>query len=308
MGNNLLGPILQAGSEVGSALLSAFSGGRMNRKQRQHQKEMYGIARQDALSDWHMQNAYNDPSAQMMRLKNAGLNPNLVYGNGVVGNSGDGVRGSSPSGFNGTVPDWSGIGRAGNVLMQAADFEIKRQTVDNMEAQNELTRAEIVKKAAETMNLGYTGEHSKFDLEMKNALRENSLQVAEAALRKTEKETDVLVNRDAREAARNASDLREATMRIASMSVGMREAEARMRNMGLESDLRALELEMKKLNIYPGDPWYVRVAALAARKLADSKPSGSSAATRDRTRYGQQWWSGFSKNPVEWFKRAMEGK
>lgn len=37
---------------------------------------------------WNLNNAYNDPSAQMMRLKAAGLNPNLVYGSGsVVGNT-----------------------------------------------------------------------------------------------------------------------------------------------------------------------------------------------------------------------------
>lgn len=33
---------------------------------------------------WNLQNAYNDPSAQMQRLKNAGLNPNLVYGKGAT--------------------------------------------------------------------------------------------------------------------------------------------------------------------------------------------------------------------------------
>ena len=31
-----------------------------------------------------MNNAYNDPSAQMERLKQAGLNPNLVYGGGAT--------------------------------------------------------------------------------------------------------------------------------------------------------------------------------------------------------------------------------
>lgn len=37
---------------------------------------------------WRMNNEYNLPSNQMQRLKTAGLNPNLVYGNGtVVGNS-----------------------------------------------------------------------------------------------------------------------------------------------------------------------------------------------------------------------------
>lgn len=36
---------------------------------------------------WNMQNAYNTPSAQMERLQAAGLNPNLVYGNGGATNT-----------------------------------------------------------------------------------------------------------------------------------------------------------------------------------------------------------------------------
>lgn len=33
---------------------------------------------------WNQSNAYNDPSAQMIRLQNAGLNANLVYGDGAT--------------------------------------------------------------------------------------------------------------------------------------------------------------------------------------------------------------------------------
>ena len=41
---------------------------------------------------WNMQNQYNSPTAQMSRLRQAGLNPNLVHGSGVTGNS----AGSAP--------------------------------------------------------------------------------------------------------------------------------------------------------------------------------------------------------------------
>ena len=40
--------------------------------------------RRRALEDWNRQNAYNHPSQQMQRLKEAGLNPNLVYGGGAT--------------------------------------------------------------------------------------------------------------------------------------------------------------------------------------------------------------------------------
>ncbi len=40
--------------------------------------------RKNALEDWNRQNAYNHPTQQMQRLKEAGLNPNLVYGGGAT--------------------------------------------------------------------------------------------------------------------------------------------------------------------------------------------------------------------------------
>lgn len=39
------------------------------------------------LDLWNKQNEYNLPSAQMQRLKDAGINPHMVYGNGTVANT-----------------------------------------------------------------------------------------------------------------------------------------------------------------------------------------------------------------------------
>lgn len=36
---------------------------------------------------WNMQNAYNTPAQQMQRFRDAGLNPNLIYGKGTPGNA-----------------------------------------------------------------------------------------------------------------------------------------------------------------------------------------------------------------------------
>lgn len=75
---------LAAGAGLLGQGLNAYTTGRMNKRAERFSREMYAQQRQDALSDWNMQNAYNDPSAQMARLKAAGLNPNLVYGNGAA--------------------------------------------------------------------------------------------------------------------------------------------------------------------------------------------------------------------------------
>ena len=52
------------------------------------QKELAQYAYTKDLEMWNRANEYNSPIAQMERLKSAGLNPHLVYGNGsVTGNT-----------------------------------------------------------------------------------------------------------------------------------------------------------------------------------------------------------------------------
>lgn len=70
------GPLIPAGIELGASVLSAGI------------NKIFGNAQHaQAIDDWNMQNAYNSPKAQMARLKEAGLNPNLVYGQLQNGNA-----------------------------------------------------------------------------------------------------------------------------------------------------------------------------------------------------------------------------
>lgn len=78
----LASAIVGGASLLGQAF-NAFSQNKTNKRQERFTREMYAQQRADSLSDWNMQNSYNDPSAQMSRLQNAGLNPHLVYGNGA---------------------------------------------------------------------------------------------------------------------------------------------------------------------------------------------------------------------------------
>lgn len=69
MGGNLLGSLLGFGSQE-----------RTNKANMQLAEYQYS----KALEMWNRQNEYNLPKNQMSRLTDAGLNPNLVYGNGTV--------------------------------------------------------------------------------------------------------------------------------------------------------------------------------------------------------------------------------
>lgn len=77
---------------AGMSLLGGLGGmfqGRKNRKlarqlqqqQLDWQREENRLAFERSVEMWNMENAYNTPSEQMRRLVEAGLNPNLAYGN-----------------------------------------------------------------------------------------------------------------------------------------------------------------------------------------------------------------------------------
>lgn len=77
-------------------LVGAFSSNKNINKQIKAQQQENALTRQYNLmlakqqnawnlEQWNRENAYNDPSAQMQRLRNAGLNPDLMYQNGAAG-------------------------------------------------------------------------------------------------------------------------------------------------------------------------------------------------------------------------------
>ena len=73
------GPITAAAGLIGSI----GSG----RKAYHRSKKLMDKQFQMDIDAWRMQNAYNTPEAQQARLKAAGLNPALMYGQGTVGNA-----------------------------------------------------------------------------------------------------------------------------------------------------------------------------------------------------------------------------
>ena len=83
------------------------------------------------------QNEYNSPSAQMQRLAEAGLNPNLVYGSASpAGQSGNASApaGHSPSGWN--TSDIAGA------MLQMAQMKQAQSTINLQDSAAEKNRAE----------------------------------------------------------------------------------------------------------------------------------------------------------------------
>jgi len=82
-----LGALIGGGANLVSSAANAFSSSNMNKKNREWNEKMYATQKADNVEFWNMNNAYNSPEQQMLRLSGAGLNPALVYGNGAVANT-----------------------------------------------------------------------------------------------------------------------------------------------------------------------------------------------------------------------------
>lgn len=105
----LIGPLIGAGASLVGGAIESIGAGARNRKQRKFTEMMYSRQVADAERFWNMQNEYNLPSNQMARLKAAGLNPNLVYGNGADATAGS-ISTPSPQSYN-PENTFSAVGR-----------------------------------------------------------------------------------------------------------------------------------------------------------------------------------------------------
>lgn len=102
------------------------------------------------LEQWNRANEYNSPAAQMERLKAAGLNPNLVYGNGT---DAAGKAAPSPSYEKPEVNAYTQNYRMADALSGILDQALKA--------------AQVQKVAQETENLGMYQRNLKLDGDLK---------------------------------------------------------------------------------------------------------------------------------------------
>lgn len=100
------------------------------------------------LEMWNLQNAYNSPAEQMKRFKDAGLNPNLIYGQGTSGNADAPPKYDAPQ-----MNAYTGFGDFG---ASAAGQQISNAMMSY--AQIKKTQAETEQIRQNTLNLGQEGQ------------------------------------------------------------------------------------------------------------------------------------------------------
>lgn len=276
-----LSALIGGGAQAIGQGINAWQTGRMNKASRAFSRQMYEKQRADSIEFWNMQNAYNSPSAQVQRMRDAGLNPALMYG---------GSGGSTPAGSIPTpdvqrpqfdTPRWGDASSGALATLSAMyDLDIKAAQADNLRSQNTVIVQDALLKAAEIANTNVRTARGQFDLQFESDLRETSADARRELLRKLKTDIDVTTHRDAREAAMNASNISEAIERMANLREQrlnyqlqrtkdateisrIRADIARIKqtteNAKKEGKLRDLEIELRQQGINPNDPLWSRV-------------------------------------------------
>lgn len=175
--SSLLGGAINAGSQLGT-----------NSSQLSYAKEMYEKQRADALADWKMQNEYNSPSAQMTRFKEAGLNPNLIYGQ--MSNS-PVVRTSSPQSYSPTAPQIDITRPVGMAIDQYYDTKLKSAQIDNLKEQNVLLKQDSLIKMYEGISKNLQNQKSEFEVKNQKDLLTTTLDAMKANIKQTIQSTSL---------------------------------------------------------------------------------------------------------------------
>lgn len=242
--------LLQSAGNIFTAGANRRAQQKENEKQRQWSREMYDLQNQRDIEFWNMQNAYNDPLAQMQRLNNAGLNPHLVYGNGADTQAGPIATHSAPT-PNTKAPQFAPLGDAitsglfsfldvqqkkANVARTDAETQAITANTANREFLNKLNTDEYMSmlrsNMANQVNKGhYDAESSRVNYEKLSALIDDNPELYQKAVKAGLERTILDV-----ELAKTIGDERKAS-----------------------TALKQFELQLNKQGIFRGDNTFFRL-------------------------------------------------
>ena len=259
--------------------INAASTSHQNMMSQRFARDMYQLQKQDALDFWNLQNEYNSPQAQMMRLQEAGLNPNLIYG----GSSGGAAGTASPI----KTPDVQSAQfrtpMYGDLLTQMMpmlsafyDIEIKQATVDAVKSQTNVRDKEALLKEAQIGSVLTGTDRAAFDLEFEKELRGVSADFRREQLRKLQIESRFQLDENERRMAANAVNVRQGLESILNSRLNrartreeIKRLKQAIRGVQLDNTLKQLDIELRRAGINPNDSMFVRILGRIANYLTE---------------------------------------
>lgn len=273
-GENNSIPLIGTALNFGASMASATNTEQANMRNQQQSVWWYNKQRQDALSDWHMQNTYNSPEEEVKRYEAAGLNPALMYGGVGGGGSAGSVDHPSVSPAEIREPDLSGIANIGSTFY---DLKSKKVSTDNLKKQGDLIDTQAAKEAAQKVNIETDTAVKAQNLEWDKQYFPHNLdaRILENTKRKQNLQLDL--NEDERRTFLNATTIAEKVQAIKESMVRTAKTTAEKRNIEKNWELLNEELKLKKFDvslteqgIRPQDPYTYRIAKELGEQLSES--------------------------------------
>lgn len=174
--------LLAAGGAVASGAIGALSQASANDTNIQLQREAFD----ENERMWHLQNEYNSPVAQMQRLQEAGLNPNLVYGSGSVAGNQSGSVPQMQAAHVSPVTNGNFMADAlSKALFTQAQLESVQEQTELSRTQQSVQQQQVLESAARTAEAYMRTARSEFDLGLAKDLRDYTLEAQKANVEHT---------------------------------------------------------------------------------------------------------------------------
>lgn len=152
--------IAQGVAQLGTAVYNSIAARRSQQRSFRHNRQMSEMAYGHDLEMWNRQsewnramwdaqNEYNTPSAQKQRLLDAGLNPALMYGNASAGGQAGAIQRAEMPKYQAARADYQHMPlQVPNILAAFNNLRLQNAQVDNVKAQEKLTREKALTESA----------------------------------------------------------------------------------------------------------------------------------------------------------------
>jgi len=149
--NTTFGQVAAPATNLIGSFINNYAAKKAQERENKANRQMAEYQYSKDLEMWNRQNEYNNPQSQMERFKAAGLNPNLIYGQGNAGNASTLPKYSAP-----TIKKRSGLPDIQGVIPAYQDYELKQAQTDNVTAN---TRLQEEKATSEAVNRAMSQFH-----------------------------------------------------------------------------------------------------------------------------------------------------
>lgn len=257
----LLIPLITAAVGAAGQIGQAVANRKADKRANQYAIDAQNRANAENERFWNLQNDYNSPNAQMQRLKQAGLNPNLIYGNGATTQAGS-VAASK------AAPQRS-TSNAGAFSQVASTIGQALQN-DNLRAQNTLLVQNAALTQAKTASELTKNARGTFDLvqlkRLKDVAYETAVQSGLQSFHRTNQEAAKATSLGVKANVDVATEKSQVTKILTDAKV----AAANLTGVNRTNALKQYEVELNQIFMNQKDP-RVKAALMIIQKLLNSK-------------------------------------